>query len=321
MTAHRVVGLSGSTVLVTGAGGFIGCHLSAALRDAGARVVGFSRQMPASGQAGVQYLEGDLANAGQVGEAVSDLAPDYVFHLASLKNKATGMDDLRAALRNDVFGTLNLVEACLRAGSVKRFVHLGSCEVYGGMEAPFREQAREAPVSAYSYAKVSVSHLLQMLGGLHNFAAVELRPSVVYGPGQPAGMFVPTVIASLLAGKHFPMSEGEQTRDFVYVGDVVEAMLLAAVNPDCSGQIINVSSGSPVSIRRVAAMVAEQIGGGAHDLLGIGEQPYRSGEAMQYWADNSKAEAVLGWKPRVPLSDGLSRSIDYYRRSMCQTNA
>jgi len=312
----RALGLSGSVALVTGSCGFIGSHLVAALCAAGSSVVGISRHLSGTVHSGVQYIEGDVICAEQMHGIVSNVRPDFVFHLASSKNKAAATHGFRESINNDLLGTLNLVEACMHIGCVKRFVHLGSCEVYGATEVPFRECFREAPVNAYSFSKTAITHMLQTLSEANDFNAVELRPSVVYGPGQGEGMFIPSLIKSLLAKRHFPMSGGGQTRDFIYIDDLIAAMLLAAEKPDCEGEVINVCGGAPVKLLGVAGTIAKLIGDDASELLGIGELPYRTGEAMDYWADNQKANSLLGWNPRMELVDGLAKTVEYYQSVM-----
>ena len=169
------------------------------------------------------------------------------------------------------------------------------------------------PVSAYSFSKVAAAQLLQTFHRIHGLPIVVLRPSLAYGPGQGNEMFLPALIWSLLRGRRFAMSRGEQTRDYVYIDDVIAALLRAAVCPEATGQVINVSSGEPSRIVDIAKLAADLIGNNAESLLDIGKIEYRQGEAINYWADRSKAKQLLGWEPNVTLHDGLARTVEHYR--------
>ncbi len=304
---------AGAPVLVTGAGGFIGRALVPRLSALGADVFSFSLQPCQVADPMEKYFIGDIRDLPRISEIISQARPRFVFHLAGRKLMGNEPDDFRRGLEENVSGLLNVIEACTQAGSVERLIYMGSCEVYGGEDAPYQESSREAPVSSYSFSKVVGSYLLQTLSRVSDFSAVELRPSVVYGPGQREGMLIPSLITSLLAGKYFPMSNGRQTRDFVFVDDVVDAILAAALVPECRGEVINVCSGEPVGILDLAYMLADMIGAKARDKLGVGELPCRPGEPFSYWGDNQKASSFLGWKPKTSLDSGLAKTIEYYR--------
>lgn len=301
----------GVPVLITGATGFIGRHLARACEASGARVFGFSRRCSSELVSG-NSIVGDITNRQLVLEAVDRVKPAYVFHLAADKSRYASIADFRHCLETNLMGTLNLVEACMSAVPEVKFISVGTCEEYG-VNAPFSESMREAPVSAYSCSKVAVSHLLQTFHHVSRFSAVIVRPSLAYGPGQDNSMFIPALIKSLLANRKFAMSGGEQTRDFVYIDDLVEAILLAATCSETDGRVINVSSFEPVRIIDLARTIADLIDDGARELLNVGELAYRPGETMNYFSDNREAGRLLGWSPRVDLQTGLSRTVEFYR--------
>lgn len=308
MQANR---LRGAKVIITGATGFIGRHLARTLVASGACVYGLSRG--ASDCADVRNFVCDITDRARLNEIVSEIRPAYIFHLAANKARRAEIEDFRQCFDENLIGPLNLLEACLASPGVSRFVTLGTCEEYGGADAPYLEATREVPVSAYSCSKVAMTQLLQTYHRIHGFPVVVLRPSLAYGPGQGDEMFLPALIRSLLSGQRFAMSRGEQTRDFVYIDDVVEALLLAAVRPEAIGQVINISSGTPTRIVDVTRLAVDLIGNGVEALLDIGKIAYRQGEAMNYWADRTKAGQLLGWEPGVGLHDGMARTVAYYR--------
>ena len=169
---------------------------------------------------------------------------------------------------------------------------------------------RESPISPYSLGKVASTQFLQMLNRTEGFPAVILRLFLVYGPSQDHKRFLPQVIRGCTSGKSFPTSLGEQLRDFCYVDDVTRGILTALMQDDINGEVINIASGIPVTIRKVTETVKVLIGQG--DPL-FGQIPYRTGENMALYADISKANNLLEWKPEITLEDGILRTINFHR--------
>ena len=300
-------------VLVTGASGFVGSHLSRVLYAEGARVVGFVRERTTRKEYLIDQHVLDMSDRVRVRQLVQEVHPELVVHLAASKNRTIDQAEYRSGYDANLFGTLNLIEACRELNHLVRFMFLGSCEEYGYQPTPFDESVRESPVSVYGVTKLAVTQLLQTLARAKGFPAVILRPSIVYGPGQTAEMFLPALIQTLLKGERFAMSQGTQTRDFVYVDDLVNAIVLALNAPGIQGQVINVSSAIPIRIDDLARKAARLIAPNAEKLLDFGSRPCRPGEAMNYWAKNLRAETLLGWEPHISLEDGLLQTIAYFR--------
>lgn len=300
-------------VLVTGAGGFVGSHLCQALYAQGARVVGFVRSHGARKQNVAEQHVVDISDRGRVLKLIQNIRPDMVVHLAAAKNRSIDMAEYRAGYETNLLGSLNLIEACQELTTLTKFVYLGTCEEYGQQPAPFNESCRESPVSAYAVTKLAVTQLLQAFARARGFPAVILRPTIVYGPGQDVDMFLSALIKSLVSGEQFEMTRGEQTRDFLFIDDMVNAIMRALEVPETLGQVINVSSAFPVRIDELARKVARLIGHGAESLLDFGARGYRQGEAMDYWASNLRAKELLDWTPSVLLEDGLRQTISHFR--------
>lgn len=305
---------SGVPVLVTGSGGFIASSLMPELSRNGAKVFGMSQHKVQQGEGTIvdNYIA-DMRDFNQVREVLAEVRPQYIFHLAGSKERGASFEEFQRSIENNVLGTLNLARASLEQGGVRHFVSLGSCEEYGGRAEEWTEASRENPVSAYSCSKVAVSHMLQTLYQTHGFAVTILRPSLVYGPGQGIEMFVPAMINSLLAQKNFAMSEGEQERDLLYVDDLVQAILLTVACPRSVGEVINISCGEPVKIKDLAMIISNIVGEYTTALVQVGKLDYRKKEVMNCRISSQKAALLLGWKSTTSLSQGLKRTVAFYK--------
>jgi nucleoside-diphosphate-sugar epimerase len=306
-------GLAGKRVLVTGATGFIGTHVCRTLRELGAHVVGFSLRPPAPSIGVDDVRVVDLRDREAVRAAVARAAPDRVVHLAGYRSAGRDLAAMRESYDANLGGTINLAEAVIDAGGCARLVALGSAEEYGRVPPPFEVGTREEPVTPYGLSKLAATRLLQSLDANGALSVTVLRGTVVYGPGQAPGMLVPSVVRALVAGERFPMTAGDQTRDLVYVDDVVDGLLRALAAPRSMPGVLHLSSGHPISVRDVALRAAAAVGGDAAGLLEFGAVPPREGEAVAYWATNEATRDVLGWTPRVSLDDGLARTVAYER--------
>jgi len=147
---------------------------------------------------------------------------------------------------------------------------------------------------------------------LYDLPVTVIRPTLAYGPGQGTDMFLPALITSLLNNKPFAMTAGEQTRDFVYVDDVVDSLLLASENARAKGQVINIGSGIPLKLADIAKKIETMTG--RKNLINLGGKPYRKKEIMDYYVDLKKAKRILGWNAKTSLDEGLNKTIAYYRR-------
>ena len=279
------------------------------------RVVGVVRCTDTWSADGCDQRAVDIMDRVAVGELISDVRPEFVVHLAAAKSRVLDLDVFRTDYQVNLLGTLNLAQACLVAECGSRFVHLGTCDEYGHCAVPFDETSRETPVSAYGVSKLASTHLLQALARTRDFPAVILRPTNVYGPGQTTDMLLPALIQALTRGEEFPMTRGQQTRDYVYVDDLVDAIVKSLLGKVAAGTVVNISSAAPVQVRDVALMAAQTIGPRASSLLSFGARDYRPGEVMEYWASNARAAELLGWLPRVSLEQGIAWTVANVRRT------
>lgn len=297
-------------VLVTGAAGFIGRHLVRAMHSAGARL-GLLVRQPLPEFEGQQLFIGDLRQRGFVSMAVAAWQPEIVFHLAASRARSLTAAAFAETIDTNVIGSLNLMEALQQSANTRRIILLGTAEEYGRGPVPFREDVRESPVSAYSLSKLSTTHLAQMMAHTLSLPTTVLRPSVAYGPEQQDDMFLPALIRALQRRERFAMTAGEQTRDLVYIDDLIGALGRAGLAEGTTGEVINIGSGSAVRIADLVDHVERLT-----DAIGLavrGAIAYRPGEAMNYQLDIDKAARLLGWQPRVSLEHGLQRTVAWYK--------
>lgn len=299
----------GKRVLVTGGSGFIGRHLVRALHAAGAQVHLMLRrpwpELPCH-----QIYTGDLRQEAFVTSAVADSQPEVVFHLAASRARSLSAEAFAETIDINLIGSLHLLEGLSHSTGLKNIVMLGTAEEYGCGQVPFREDVREAPVSAYSLSKLGTTHLAQMMAHTKGLPVTVLRPSVAYGPEQREDMFIPAMVCALLRGERFSMTSGEQTRDFIFIDDLVDALMRASLCA-ASGEVINIGSGKATRIADLVDKVEHLTR--ARGLAQRGAIAYRPGEAMQYQLDIRKAERLLDWRPLTSLEHGLRQTVDWYR--------
>lgn len=296
-------------LLVIGGTGFIGHHLLKAAKNKCWQTTSVSLNSPTEERFvdGVHYLHFDMTDGNLVRKnLVEDF--NYVVNLGGYINHKLFRDGGRNLIEIHFTTLQNLLETIPRS-KLKRFVQIGSSDEYGNSPAPQNENLREKPISPYSLAKVAATHFLQMLHSTEKFPAVILRLFLTYGPGQDTNRFLPQIIRSCLENNKFPTSAGEQIRDFCYVEDTVRAILNSLVESEVEGEIINVASGEPISIRAMITKVSNLIGSGRPQY---GEVLYRPGENMFLYANISKAKSILKWESLTSLDTGLKKTIDWF---------
>lgn len=301
----------GRSVLVTGASGFIGVNLTQRLVAEGAVVSVLSRASSWVGPGrpiGVRVYSGDIREAEVVRRAVDGSDPEVVFHLASTRFNPPGTPD-REHLDVIVGGTSNVLAALVGRTSV-RLVQAGSAAEYGA-GSHLREDAPLQPATILGAAKAAATILVQTAARQRAQDAVVLRLFTPYGPWDHPDRLIMWTAGRATAGLDIPISDGRQKRDFVYVEDVVEALLLGGDRPVPAGSVFNVSSGRATSVRQAVEAVIDLTGSTARALPGT--VPTRADEIWELSGDNSAAARELGWQPRTSFRDGLARTCAWVR--------
>jgi nucleoside-diphosphate-sugar epimerase len=297
-------------LLVIGGNGFIGRHVVEHARIIGWDVTSLGlKQSVENPLEGVGYVSADIADKASLHSALPDNAFDYVVNCGGYIDHAPYFNGGKKAFEAHATGVYNLAE-CIDRSRLKRFINIGSSDEYGNAPAPQSETLREVPISPYSLGKTAATHFLQTLYRTEQFPAVTLRLFLTYGPGQDARRFLPQIIRGCLDDAAFPVSAGEQLRDFCYIDDTMRAIFLALTHDAALGEVINVGSGIPVTIRDVIQQVHQLIGKGTPHY---GAVPYRPSENMALYADATKARQLLGWQPQVSLATGLRNTVEWIK--------
>ena len=232
----------------------------------------------------------------------------HVINLSGDINHANFNSGGKKVIENHFIGVLNLV-SCLNREYLKSFVQIGSSDEYGDSAAPQNEEQTCIPLSSYSFAKLSTVNFFKMLNITESFPVIMVRLFLVFGPNQNNLRFLPQVITACLSNKTFPVSKGEQIRDFCFVEDIIDGIFLALESKGLFGNIFNLGSGNPVKIREIIELIVKIIGKG--EPL-FGKLPYRKNENMQLYADISKANKFLNWKATRNFDESIKKTIEYY---------
>jgi nucleoside-diphosphate-sugar epimerase len=302
--------IKGDSLLIVGGTGFIGMHLAKKSLDLGLRVSVISKnnKPPSERLKDVEYLSIDIGLYEDLHSQLKTKSYHYVVNLSGYIDHSNYFDGGDKVIDVHFNGTRNLIE-CLDKKILRSFVQIGSSDEYGSNSAPQNENQRELPFSPYSFSKSASTLFLQMLFKAEGFPSVILRPFLVYGPGQGKNRFIPHVINECIKNSEFPVSPGLQLRDFCLVDDIVDSIILALDNDDAYGEVINIASGEPISIKDIVMKIQNIIGLGKPEFGAI---KYRKGENMNLVADITKAKKILNWSPNASLNYGLKKTITYY---------
>lgn len=315
---------SKETILVTGGAGFVGSQLVEALLQKKMKVrvidnfsTGSIDNLEAAGDR-VEVVNGDIRSTVDLEESFRGVT--RVVHLAAVPSVPRSIDKPLETHANNVDGTIALLEAA-RAAKVKRFVYAGSSAVYGDQPGfPRRESMAADPLSPYAVSKLGGELYALLYHRQHGLPVVCLRFFNVYGPRQdPESAYaavIPRFLAAVQRRDPFPVyGDGHQQRDFVFVGDLVQAILAALVKPGAAGRVLNIGGGKPCSILDVARIVAS--------AAGIKSQvkflPARPGDPCKSQADIKLARKILGFSPRTTLETGISETYAWFRERRAAT--
>ena len=313
----------GKKVLVTGAGGFIGSHLTEQLVETGASVRalvhynalgswGWLDESPVRND--IEVVAGDVCDRDSVRQAMQDT--EIVFHLAALIGIPYSYHAPLSYVRTNIEGTLNVLQSARELG-VERVIHTSTSEAYGtALYAPIDEKHPLQGQSPYSATKIGADKMAEAFHLSFGLPVVTVRPFNTFGPRQSARAVIPTIITQCLIGDVVRLGNLAPTRDLNYVSNTVDGFILAAEVPEAVGRTINLGSGREISIGDLAKLIIRLVGRSI--TMESEEERMRpdKSEVNRLLADNKLARTVLGWEPVISLEDGLERTIDWMRQHL-----
>ncbi len=312
--------LNGTRVLVTGASGFIGSHLTRRLVDEGAEVHAMTSAVSSvypvrllGLRSRITLHEANLTDRSAMDAVVAAARPQIVFHLGAYTHVGKSWARVDECIQTNIQGTVNLLQA-LDGTGYERFVYTGTSEIYGDIAVPFREDASVNPISPYSVSKYAGERYCRMFHQGHGWPVVCLRPFNAYGPYQTPDRVIPEIIVRALRKQPLRMTEGRQTREFNFVEDLADGFLRAGVTPGIEGEILNIGCGEEVSMRTLAETILGLLGNPIEPEFGA--LPDRPTEIWRMFCDSTKARRLLGWAPAHSLEEGLEKTIAWYRAEL-----
>jgi len=309
-------------VLVTGAGGFIGSHLTERLVELGANTRAFVRysstgswgwldQSPLKNE--FEVVLGDIRDQDTVANALKDV--EVVFHLAALIAIPYSYHAPLSYVRTNVEGTLNVLQGAQRMGTAV-VVHTSTSEVYGtARTVPIDENHPLQGQSPYSATKIGADKIAESFYLSFGLPVVTIRPFNTFGPRQSARAVIPTIVTQALNGAEIRLGSLEPTRDLNFVADTVEGFIKAAETPKAIGEVINLGTGREISIGDLASLILKLMNRDLPvSLESIRVRPENS-EVDRLCADSRKGQSILGWTPKYSLEEGLTATIDWIREN------
>ena len=315
---------AGRKVLVTGADGFIGSHLTQRLEALGANVrafvyynswssIGWLAQLPNEVLSNVEIVTGDIRDTERVEMAVKGV--EQVFHLSSLIGIPYSYVAARSYVETNVIGALNVLEACRKSTNLEMLVHTSTSEVYGSARTvPITEDHPLTGQSPYSATKIAADKLAESYHLSHEVPIATARPFNTFGPRQTPRAIIPTIASQLLSGApELHLGAVEPTRDFTYVGDTVEGLLAIGQCEASIGQVLNIGTGSEWTIRETAEKLMLITG----VVVPIISDPKRTrpdaSEVDRLCADATRLRELTGWAPKTDFETGLSKTVAWMR--------
>jgi len=292
-------------ILIVGGTGFIGYHLAKRAIKRGWQVTSISSRKPKKirNLKKVKYLLCDITNLKLLKKCIRSKFK-YVVNLGGYVDHS----NKKKTFKSHYIGVINLTKIFLRTKPAA-FIQMGSSGEYGNLRSPHHENNKCNPKSVYAKAKLlSTKHLVKIYKK-DNFPCTILRLYLAYGPKQDTNRFLPVIIKGCIKDKKFPCSHGNQFRDFVYVDDVVNAIIKSLINKKSKGQIINIGTGKPKKIRSIINYV-KRITKGGHPQFG--RIKLRKDEILKTYPNIKKAKKIIKWIPKISFYKGLKSTINFY---------
>ncbi len=307
--------------IVTGCAGFIGSHLSERLLDIGHEVIGidcftdyYSRKQKEENisefinHEGFTFIEDDILNI-NLEKLIDDV--DYIFHQAAQPGvRFSWGENFEIYTRNNILATQKILEAC-REHKIKKLIYASSSSVYGNIKSlPMKETDTPKPISPYGVSKLAAEHLCYLYYKNYNVPSISLRYFTVYGPRQRPDMAFYRFISAILTGDEIEIyGDGNQTRDFTFISDIIDANILAMSSEINNAEVFNIGGGSRKTLNDIVKIIEDIIG----KKVRVRYVEKQKGDVRHTYADISRANEELGYKPKTGIKNGLEREIEWLR--------
>jgi nucleoside-diphosphate-sugar epimerase len=291
--------------LILGATGFIGYHLAKEALRRGFQVSSLSKNTPLKKRylKRVKYIIADISNKNSINKKIKENF-QYIVNLAGYVDHSNKIK----TYKSHYLGCKNISNFFLK-DKIERFIQVGSSMEYGLVKSPQKENFKCKPKSVYGRAKFLSSQYLLNLYKKKKFPVTIVRLYQVYGPYQDLNRFIPVIINSCKDNIDFPCSHGRQSRDFLYINDLIDAIFLILENPKAKGEIFNIGFGKPLKIKNIIQRILSYYKSGNPKF---GKIKLREEEQMKIYPDIRKARRILNWKPKINFLKGLKKTIKYY---------
>ena len=302
-------------ILVTGGAGFIGSHLTKRLVKANAKVsvvvkynsiINCPRLLSVWEK--INIIESDLRNIDSV-DSLKNLKFDYIFHFAAYNHVGDSFRHVTENINSNLFSTINLLD---HGPKYKKFIHIGSSEIYGlQKKIPFNVNEIPLPMSPYALAKYSSELYARLKSRQNGNNLICIRPFNTFGPYQSEKAIIPELIIKCLLGKEIKTTSGEQTREFNYVDNIIDGILLVCKKVNHLDKPINLGSNNPIKIKNLVKKIHKFTN--SESVLKIGAIKHRPNEIWKMQAENKFITKSLGWKPLISFDEGLKSSVEWYK--------
>jgi len=299
-------------LLIIGGTGFIGIHLAKYALKKGWNVSSLSKNKKKHKSVkGVNYIYIDITKKNQIMNRLK-FNFTHVVNLSGYKSQRENKKEKNKIFKVNFLGLLNLVNF-FKNKKIIKFVQIGSSSEYGNGHSPLNENKVCYPNSEYGLAKLKSTNYLLKMYKYKSFPVTILRIFNAYGPNQNTNFFIPQVIIGCLKNKSFAISKGEQIRDFIYIDDVVSAIFLTLNNTTTHGKILNIASGSILSLKNVVKIIRKIIKKGNPEF---GKIAYKKNENMKVYCKIDNVKKKLKWKPKIKFVNGILKTINYYKKNI-----
>ncbi|MHA1531362.1 MAG: NAD-dependent epimerase/dehydratase family protein [Candidatus Heimdallarchaeota archaeon] len=313
--------ISKKKILITGGLGFVGVNLVSTLlaKDIKPIVLDFlpenfelnEKYVPFNLD-DIDFINLDITNRAKVIEEINAVKPDCIIHLAAMTDLTKDFEQAHHSVNININGTLNLLEA-IHDQNIDSFVLLSSSDVYGEVKPPFQEAQKTLPASPYSVSKASAEMYALMFNRVYDIPVTILRSFNVFGKYQKINRVIPYIISTLLKNKKVNLTLGEQKREFNFVENLIDAILLSLLTPESIGKTLNIGNGESITIKKIASVIGTKMD--KMSLLNLGAIPYRKNEIWDMYCDNTQAKKILDWEPRISVENGLELTIEWFRKN------